>query len=51
MKEEDIAGKTAHARVKEIIENAGNYIGIGSFRPQCNGMFGRFDVQEFKMIG
>lgn len=36
--------------VKEIVENAGNYIGIGSFRPQCNGMFGRFKIKTFKAL-
>ena len=36
--------------IKEIIENAGNYIGIGSFRPTNNGMFGRFELQSIKSI-
>ena len=36
--------------IKEIIENAGNYIGVGSFRPQCNGMFGRFKLKSFKVL-
>jgi hypothetical protein len=36
--------------VKEIFENAGNSIGIGSFRPTNNGMFGRFKVIELKEI-
>lgn len=35
--------------VKEILQNAGNYIGIGSFRPTCNGMFGRFKVTSFEV--
>ena len=30
--------------VKEILENAGKYVGIGDFRPR----FGRFDVIEYK---
>lgn len=33
--------------VKEIIEYAGNFVGIGSFRPTNNGMFGRFEIKEF----
>jgi len=36
--------------VKDIIESAGNYIGVGSFRPQCNGMFGRFDLVELQAL-
>lgn len=33
--------------VMEIVSNAGQYIGIGSFRPEHNGMFGRFKVVGF----
>lgn len=36
--------------VKEIITCSGQYIGIGSFRPKCNGMFGRFKVTKFERI-
>lgn len=36
--------------IKTIIEYAGNYNGIGSFRPTNNGMFGRFKIIEFKEI-
>lgn len=34
--------------VKSILEYAGDYIGIGSFRPTNNGMFGRFTITDFK---
>lgn len=34
--------------VEEILENAGKFIGIGSFRPTNNGMFGRFEVVSVK---
>jgi len=36
--------------VKEIVTHAGNFIGIGSFRPTNNGSFGRFEVSSFKLI-
>jgi hypothetical protein len=36
--------------VKEIVENAGQYIGVGSFRPTNNGMYGRFKVNSIKPI-
>lgn len=36
--------------VKSIIEYAGNYVGIGSFRPTNNGRFGRFVIGEFNPI-
>lgn len=32
--------------VKEIISNAGNYVGIGSFRPTNNGYFGRYKIEN-----
>jgi len=36
--------------IKEIIERAGQYCGIGSFRPTNNGMFGRFKISQFKKL-
>jgi len=34
--------------VHKILEYAGQYVGIGSWRPTNNGMYGRFDVASFK---
>lgn len=34
--------------IKEIVSQAGNYIGIGSFRPTNNGMFGRFMLESLE---
>ena len=36
--------------ITEILEYAGSYCGIGSFRPTNNGMFGRFTVEKMKSI-
>ena len=36
--------------VKEGLERAGNYAGIGDFRPQKKGPFGRFQVTSFKEV-
>lgn len=36
--------------IKDIITYAGNYCGIGSFRPTNNGYFGRFDLIELQQI-
>ena len=36
--------------VQEILENSGRYIGIGSFRPLCNGMYGRYEVNKVTLI-
>lgn len=36
--------------VQQIIEDAGNSIGIGSYRPTNNGYFGRFNLAELKEI-
>lgn len=32
-------------QVEQILEYAGNYVGIGSFRPTNNGLFGRFEYE------
>lgn len=36
--------------IKEIITNAGNFIGIGSFRPTNNGSFGRYKLNKLIVI-
>ena len=36
--------------IKQIITHAGDYIGIGSYRPQNNGQFGRFNLKSFKEV-
>lgn len=36
--------------VRSIIEYAGNYVGIGSFRPTNNGMFGRYKLIDIQSI-
>jgi hypothetical protein len=34
--------------IKEILDQAGLYVGIGDYRPQRGGKFGKFTVTEFK---
>lgn len=34
----------------DVLYNAGEYIGIGSFRPTNNGLFGRFEIVEFTTV-
>lgn len=34
-----------------ILQQAGQLIGIGRFRPRNNGFYGRFAVEDFKVIG
>jgi hypothetical protein len=36
--------------VKKLVEYAGQYVGIGSFRPQHKGAFGRFTITKFQEI-
>lgn len=36
--------------IQSIIEYAGSYVGIGSFRPTNNGMFGKFEVISIESI-
>lgn len=35
-------------KVREYLEHAGKFIGIGRFRPRRNGYYGRFRVENFK---
>lgn len=36
--------------LKELLRIAGNYVGIGSYRPACNGKYGRFKLIQLKEI-
>lgn len=36
--------------VTQLINYAGSYVGIGSYRPTNNGMFGRYELAEIKEI-
>lgn len=36
--------------LKQILDYAGRYVGVGDFRPEKGGSFGRFMVTEFKEI-
>lgn len=36
--------------VKTILQYAGDYVGIGSFRPTNNGMFGRFELVNIEEV-
>jgi len=36
--------------MNEILDHAGKYVGIGDWRPEKKGMFGKFMVIEFKTI-
>ena len=36
--------------LKECFEIAGKYVGLGDFRPENGGMFGRFIVTKFKEV-
>lgn len=36
--------------IKELLEYSGNYVGIGSYRPQHKGQFGRYITDSIKEI-
>lgn len=36
--------------VQQLLTYAGAYVGIGSFRPTNNGMFGRFEVESISLV-
>jgi hypothetical protein len=35
--------------VADLLDYAGRYVGIGSYRPQNNGPFGRFEVEDINL--
>lgn len=37
-------------KVEEYLRHAGKFIGLGRFRPRNNGYYGRFEVENFKVI-
>lgn len=37
-------------QVRQIVEYAGKYVGIGSFRPMHNGRFGRFRLTSIEQL-
>jgi len=37
-------------KIREYLEHAGKFIGIGRFRPRNNGYYGRFIVEDFKIV-
>lgn len=36
--------------VKEVLEHAGKYVGIGDWRPQTKGVMGKFMVTRFEIV-
>lgn len=38
------------AHVRDLFKHAGNRVGLLSYRPQCNGSFGRFLVESFEAV-
>jgi len=36
--------------IQKIVEYAGQYVGIGAWRPTNNGMFGRFKLSKFRKL-
>jgi hypothetical protein len=37
-------------QIEDLFKNAGNYIGIGSYRPTNKGYFGRFELADMKKL-
>jgi hypothetical protein len=38
------------AKVRDLFDKAGQFIGLGDFRPACKGPFGRFTVKEWAVV-
>jgi len=44
--------KEAHEEtIKKLFYHGGTKLGLGAFRPACNGRFGKFKVTEWERIG
>lgn len=41
--------RTGRSVLEDIVEGAGQYIGLGRFRPRNNGYYGRFAIENFKV--
>ena len=37
-------------RIEKYLKHAGEFIGLGYFRPRRNGYYGRFTVHDFKEV-
>lgn len=37
-------------QIFDLLEATGKYIAIGSYRPACNGYFGRFEIASFERV-
>jgi len=37
-------------KIKELFKRAGTMVGLGDFRPSCNGQFGRFRLENFELM-
>lgn len=37
-------------KVREYLQHAGKFIGLGRFRPRNGGFYGRFDVTDFSVV-
>jgi hypothetical protein len=36
--------------IPDILQDAGNRVGVGDYRPSCNGWFGRYGVRTYKLL-
>ncbi|OGI17651.1 MAG: hypothetical protein A3J63_02530 [Candidatus Moranbacteria bacterium RIFCSPHIGHO2_02_FULL_40_12b] len=43
-------GQVSPGKIKELFKVAGRMVGLGDFRPSCNGQFGRFRVENWEKI-
>lgn len=48
--DEDPKSKLSLETISDIIKNGGRYLGIGSYRPEHTGEFGRFEIAEIKEL-
>jgi len=48
--DDDEKGKVTEETIRAIIEYGGRYLGVGSYRPEHTGEFGRFRVESLELV-
>jgi hypothetical protein len=43
------SARSGNTVLQDVVEGAGQYIGLGRFRPRNNGHYGRFKIEDFEV--
>jgi hypothetical protein len=50
MIDDDEKSKVTIETIEQIISFGGRYLGVGSYRPEHTGEFGRFEIQSITLM-